>query len=84
MEIQVSHDFDAFLVGLQDEMRVKTIENAIIDFVEGKLDLDPKACVHIENRTKVAIPDANVVVYFDVKDDTMTMISGKVMYDRAA
>ena len=84
LNIEYSDDFEAFLASLQDVARVSVIRNALNEFAKGELDLDPRECAHIENRTKVAIGDANVVVYYDLKDNTMIVINGSVIHQRAA
>ena len=77
-------DFDDFLKSLNDEKRVAIINEAISDFAAGKLDLDPKDCVHYDNRVKIAITNANVVVYFDMIDKVMCFIGGDIIHPRAA
>jgi hypothetical protein len=58
------------------EERAKIVNKAIIQFAEGKEDLDPKDCIHVANRVKIGILDANVVVYFDDKENDLEFIGG--------
>ena len=78
-----SYDFVAFLDGLDDK-RVEVITTALNDFAKGEKYLDPRSCEHFENRNKVLLHDANVVVYYDVKGDTMVMINGCEVQPRAS
>lgn len=78
-----SYDFVAFLDGL-DNTRVEVITTALNDFAKGEKDFDPRSCERFENRNKVLLHDANVVVYYDVKGDTMVMINGCEVQPRAA
>ena len=84
MHIRESSDFDTFLTSLRNEAKVNIIRQALIDLSEGKVELDQRECDHFENRTKVAIPEADVVVFFDTEGDTMTMINGCTYYHRVA
>jgi len=63
--IKYSKQFDDFLDGLSNP-RTNIIDKAIIEYAEEPARLPiPKDCEHYDNRKKVAIPEANVVVYYD-------------------
>lgn len=78
-----SADFEAFLEGLNPE-RASLVTNALKEFVKGELDLDTRLCDHTENRNKVLLHDANVVVYYDKRGDTLVLINGKENAPRVA
>ena len=71
--------FDDFLDTITDTDRRTTIEREITMFASGEADLDPKDCEHIEDRVKIGILNANVVVYFDDKGIDLEFISGMEM-----
>ena len=82
--IVYSDDFNAFLDSLCDDNKVSIIKESLNDFAKGRLDLDPKDCQHYKERIKVLIDAADVVVYYDLKDNDMIMIGGSPMKKRAA
>ena len=82
--IEYSANFDVFLDSLNDKKRADLIISELINFVKEKANLDIKLCEHFENRNKAVIGNANVVVYFDIKDDRLIMIDGDEMPPRAS
>ena len=69
---------------MHDENKVSMIRDALEKFASGSLDLDPKDCEHFEGRVKIAIDNAGVVVYYDLQDNDMVMISGNIIHKRVA
>lgn len=53
---------------------------------KGSIELDRKTCEHYENRDKAIICEANVVVYFDIKEDEnlLVIIDGSEIEPRVA
>ena len=81
--LKYSDDFIAFLTEL-GKQRAKMVTDTLNDFAKGELDLDPRSCDHFQDRNKVLLHDANVVVYYDVKGDTLFLINGSEVHPRAA
>lgn len=81
--LSISDDFAVFLDGL-GERRADTVITMLNDFAKGELDLDPRLCAHTEDRNKVLLHEANVVVYYDVQGDTLVLINGSEVQARAA
>ena len=70
--------------GLNDPARSRIIISELTKYAKDEIELDLKACEHFENRNKAIICDANVVVYFDLKDNRLVMIGGDEMPPRAS
>ena len=81
--LKYSAHFVAFLERLGSQ-RADVVTNTLNDFAKGALELDPRTCEHFQGRNKVLLHDANVVVYYDVSDDTLTLINGSEVQPRAA
>ena len=81
--IVYSDEFNSFLDSLNSE-KVAIIKVALNSFAKGEEDLDPKDCEHFENRRKIAIGNADVVVYYDIDNNDMVMIGGCNMEERVA
>ncbi len=82
--IKYSNQFDVFLDEL-GEPRKNMINLAIIEYAKEPSRLPiPKDCEHWDNRKKVAIPEANVVVYYDEFDSHWEFIDGAEFVQRTA
>ncbi len=75
--------FDAFLDTL-DKTRRHSIETAIMSYADGEITLVARDCHHKNERKKVGINSANVVVYYDDKGDTWEFIGGLEYITRVA
>ena len=74
--IVYSELFDEFLLSLNNEQRAETIKQEIEKFADGIINLDVKECKFFENRDKVGILNANVIVFYDIKGNDWILISG--------
>lgn len=84
-KIKYSNQFDAFLDSLNDKTRVKLIVTALENYAKDPNELPrPKDCKHYANREKVAIPDANVVVFYDNFGSYWVMIDGAEFIQRVS
>lgn len=82
--IKYSNQFDKFLEKLGEPQK-SIIEKAIIEYAKEPDRLPiPRDCEYFDNRKKVAIPDANVVVYYDEFDSHWEFIDGAEFPDRAS
>lgn len=83
-KIKYSKQFDEFLDSLNDKTRAKLIVTALENYAKDPNELPrPKDCKHYANREKVAIPDANVVVFYDNLGVYWIMIDGDEFVQRA-
>lgn len=84
-KIKYSSQFDDFLDSLNDKERATVITNALENYAKDPNELPrPKDCEHYANREKVAIPDADVVVYYDNFGSYWVMVDGTEFPKRAS
>lgn len=82
--IKYSKQFDNFLEELGNDKQ-KIIDDAIIEYAKEPSRLPiPKDCERYDNRKKVAVPDANVVIYYDEFDSHWEFIDGSEFVQRVA
>ena len=81
--LKVWDDFDLFLKGI-GKQRADMVMDAMNRFAKGELELDPKTCEHFRNRDKVLLHDANVVVYYDIRETRLELIGGSENETRVA